>query len=79
MEAVAMVDFPVALEHAQAWMDEVQGVEAVGECELEGKKCISVYISVPEAAAKLPSKFEGYRVVIEQGGPFQAQEADSER
>ena len=54
-----MVDFPVALEHAQAWMDEVQGVEAVGECELKGKKCISVYISLPEAAAKLPSKFEG--------------------
>jgi hypothetical protein len=74
-----MVDFPVALEHARVWMDEVQGVEAVGECETEGEKCISVYVTLPEAAAKLPSEFEGYKVVIEQGGPIQAQEAEIER
>lgn len=74
-----MVDFPVALEHAQVWMDEVQGVEAVGECETEGEKCIYVYITLPEAAAKLPSEFEGYKVVVEQGGPLQAQEAETER
>jgi hypothetical protein len=74
-----MVDFPVALERAQVWMDEVRGVEAVGECESEGKKCISVYISLPEAAAKLPSEFEGYKVVIEHTDPFQAQEAESPR
>lgn len=71
-----MVDFPVALQQAQVWMDEVQGVEAVGEGERDGKKCISVYVSLPEAAAKLPSEFQGYKVVIEQTGPFQAQEID---
>lgn len=74
-----MVDFPVALEHAQVWMDEVQGVQAVGECEFEGKKCISVYITLPEAAAKLPAEFEGYKVVIEQGDPIHAQEREIER
>ena len=74
-----MVDFPVALEHAQVWMDEVRGVQAVGECEFEGKKCISVYVTLPEAAAALPSEFEGYKVIIEQGGPFQAQDADTAR
>lgn len=74
-----MVDFPVALEHAQAWMDEVQGVQAVGECEFEGEKCISVYITLPEAAAKLPSQFEGYKVMIEEGDPFHAQERATPR
>jgi hypothetical protein len=71
-----MVDFPVALEHAQVWMDEVHGVAGVGEGEFEGKKCISVHITLPEAAAKLPAEFEGYKVVIRQGGPFQAQGAE---
>lgn len=74
-----MVDFPAALEQAQIWMDEVQGVQAVGECEFEGNKCISVYITVPEAAAKLPAQFKGYKVVIEQGDPIQAQEGEIER
>lgn len=74
-----MVDFPEALQHAQVWMDEVQGVEAVGECEFEGEPCISVYISLPEAAARLPSEFQGFKVVIEHGGPFQAQETDTRR
>lgn len=74
-----MVDFPVALEHAQVWMDEVQGVQAVGECELEGKRCISVYVTFPEAAARLPSEFEGYKVIIEHGDPIHAQEGDIER
>lgn len=74
-----MVDFPVALEQAQVWMDEVPGVQAVGECEFEGKKCIAVHLTDPEAAARLPSEFQGYKVIIEQGGPFQAQEADTAR
>lgn len=70
-----MVDFPIALEHAQVWMDEIPGVQAVGECETAGEKCIYVYITVPEAVHKLPAEFEGYKVIIQQGGPIQAEEA----
>ena len=73
-----MVDFPAALEHARA-DGRIQGVEAAGECELKGKKVHFGLHQPARSAAKPPSKFEGYRVVIEQGGPFQAQEADSER
>ena len=74
-----MVDFPVALERAQLWMDEVQGVQAVGEGEFEGKKCIAVHITLPEAAAKLPAEFDGYKVVIEQGDPIHAQQNENQR
>lgn len=73
-----MVDFPAALQEAQVWMDEIPGVQAVAECESAGEKCIYVYVTVPDAAARLPAEFKGYRVIVEQGDPMQAQELDTD-
>jgi hypothetical protein len=67
------MDFPAALQSAQAWVQEVDGVEAVGETTQDGQKCIYVYITQPEAASKIPSEFYNYRVVVQQGPPIQAQ------
>ena len=69
-----MVDFQAVLESAQVWVQEIDGVQAVGECESEGKKCIYVYVTLPDAMSEIPSEYRGYNVIIEQGDPIHAQE-----
>lgn len=72
-----MVDFPAVLESAHAWVEEIKGVQAVGECETDGEKCIFVYVTSPDAADKIPSEYHGYKVVIQQGDPIQLQSGDA--
>ena len=67
------MDFPAVLESAQVWVENVDGVAAVGEGESEGEKCIYVYITLPDAVGKIPSEYHGYKVIIEQGDPISAQ------
>jgi hypothetical protein len=69
-----MGDIAAALQEAQRWLDSVPGVAAVGETECDGRPCIYVYVTSPEAAAQIPAELQGHRVVIQSGEPIQAQE-----
>jgi hypothetical protein len=68
-----MPDLAAALQDAQVWMDEIPGVESVAESESDGKPCIWVYVTSPEAAARLPKTFQGYIVRVQAGDVIQAQ------
>jgi hypothetical protein len=72
-----MGDFPAALQSAHAWVEEIRGVQAVGECEADGEKCIYVYVTSPEASEHIPSEHQGYKVVIQHGEPIQLQSGDA--
>lgn len=61
-----------AIEKAEQWMDDIDGVEGVAEGEQDGKPTITVFVSKEEAKAKLPTELEGYPVVVEENGPFEA-------
>ena len=54
-------------------MNEIPGVGSVGESVYDGKPCIWVYVTAPEAAAKLPKTFHGFAVNIQGGDIIQAQ------
>lgn len=61
-----------ALRLAEAWMDEIDGVGGVAQGKKGGEDCITVFVSMKEAADKLPTKFHGFRVVVEETGNFDA-------
>jgi len=63
-----------ALQKAEAWLDEVEGVEGIAQGESDGEECITVFVSTQEAKEKLPEKFHGYTVVIEAAGQFEARQ-----
>jgi hypothetical protein len=65
--------FSEALALAQRWMDDIEGVEGVAEGEIDGNRCITVFISDPAAAGKIPDHLGEHRVIVEQSGHFQAQ------
>lgn len=65
--------FDDALKTAEAWLDEVDGVQGVAEGEVAGERCITVFVAGPDAEKSIPSKVGGYRVVIEHSGHFEAQ------
>lgn len=51
------------------------GVIGVGEGVTGDKKCLVVFIADDEAEAAIPETIEGYPVVIEKSGTFQARGA----
>ncbi len=60
-------------EHTDQWM-AVPGVEGTAIGLFEGKPCIKIFSSKEpeEIRANIPSKVEGYPVIIEQTGTFRA-------
>jgi hypothetical protein len=50
------------------------GVVGVAQGEFENKPCIKVYVTrkSQEVLGQVPSNLEGYRVIIEESGKFQA-------
>ena len=66
------MDFAEALKKAESWLDEIEGVEGIAQGLSEGADCITVFVSLPEAAEKIPSSFHGHPVIIEHTGTFHA-------
>ena len=61
-----------ALQMAENWLD-IDGIEGVAQGRINDEDCIAVFVSNPKASEKVPSEFQGYRVVVEETGPFNAQ------
>jgi hypothetical protein len=62
-----------ALKEAEQLMN-TNGVHGVGIGKKDGKDCINVFTSLSpdEAKQQIPKKIQGFEVVIEFTGPFQA-------
>ena len=60
-------------EHTDAWM-AIPGVEGTAIGLSEGKPCIKIFTSSKpqQIREKIPSKVEGYPVIIEETGEFRA-------
>ena len=71
-EAGPPPDLPAALAEAEAWL-ELPGVEGVAEGRVAGRPCITVFVSDPALAERLPRALRGVPVVIEASGPFTAE------
>ncbi len=67
------MDFATALQKAEGWLDEIEGVEGVAQGKVGECHCITVFVSQEEAAEKLPSTFHGFKVVVEHTGSFHAE------
>lgn len=52
----------------------IEGVVGTAQGEHQGKPCIMIFVAekTPELMKKLPSGLEGYPVVIQQSGEFEA-------
>ncbi len=63
----------VQKEHYRQWMT-IPGVESVAIGFMKDKPCIIVFSSIQadELLAKIPSKVDGYQVIIKQTGKFHA-------
>jgi hypothetical protein len=61
-----------ALKQAETWLDEIEGVEGVARGKTGDEDCITVFISLPEAAEKIPEQFHGFPVCTEFTGSFHA-------
>jgi hypothetical protein len=61
-----------ALKEAETWLDEIEGVQGVARGRAGEEDCITVFISLPEAAGKIPKQFHGFPVCTELTGPFHA-------
>jgi hypothetical protein len=61
-----------ALDQANGWIDEFEGIEGIGQGLKDGKDCIKVFVSRPlsEFADKIPKEVKGFAVVIEESGQF---------
>lgn len=62
-----------ALQKAESWLDETEGVVGVAQGKVGEDDCITVFLSIPEAAEKIPKSFHGYQVCIEFTDSFHAQ------
>ena len=60
-----MMDLTETLRKAEAWLDEIDGVEGVAEGEFEGRPCITVFVSTNKALSKIPDEFLGFKVAVE--------------
>ena len=67
-----MTDFAETLRKAEAWLDEIEGVEGVAQGRKDAADCITVFVSLKEAAEKIPSALDGHPVVIEFSDKFVA-------
>ena len=63
-----------AIDEASEWLD-IQGVEGVGQGDLDGKECLVVHVSVAptELSGMIPATFKGFPVVMEESGIISAQ------
>jgi hypothetical protein len=59
-----------AFSEAQQWMN-LEGVTGLAIGKKDGKDCIRVYTTM--FIPTLPRRFRGYAVVVETGGPIEAQ------
>ena len=64
-------------EHTDDWM-AIPGVEGTAIGLFEGKPCVKIFTSrkPQEVRGKIPSTVEGYPVIIEETGAFQALEQE---
>lgn len=62
-----------ALKEAEKLIN-INGIAAVGQGKNNGKDCVKVFTSLPigEIKPKLPSKIQGFDVIVEFTGPVQA-------
>ena len=67
------MNFAEALRKAEAWLDEIDGVEGVAQGKVGEEDCITVFVSRAEAAQKIPRDFHGCKVVVEHTDSFHAQ------
>lgn len=58
-----------ALRAASKWAD-IPGVQSVGQGEDKGKPVIRVLVSTEDARRKIPTTFEGYKVLVEFSTPI---------
>ncbi len=63
----------VLQEHTPCWM-VIPGVTGTAIGASSGKPCIIIFVlqKTEDLLASLPERVEGYRVVVEESGPFQA-------
>jgi len=60
-----------AMAEAESWLG-LPGVEGVAEGRVAGRPCITVFVSDPALAERLPRSLHGFPVVVEASGPFSA-------
>jgi len=63
----------VLRDRTDEWL-RIPGVEGVAIGEHKGTRCIRVFTSInpKNLRDKIPSRVEGYPVIIEKAGPFRA-------
>lgn len=68
-----------AIDQLRAWVDQqrIEGVAAISDCVRNDQPCLYVYVTSPDAAAKLPKVFQGFDVIVDQGDPIHALEKPS--
>ncbi len=62
-----------ALQKAEAWLDEIDGVVGVAQGKVGEEDCITVFLAIREAAGKIPERFMGYAVCTEFTGSIHIQ------
>ena len=59
------MDFKSALSQAQAWINEIDGVESVAEGLYDGKPCITVFVSSAVPRNTLPDTLGEWKIVVQ--------------
>lgn len=67
------MNIETALKKAETWLDEIEGVEGIAQGKMDEEDCITVFVTIAEAAEKIPKQFHGFPVCIEITDPFHAQ------
>ena len=64
-----------ALDQANGWIDEFEGIEIIGQGLKDGNACIMVFVSRPlsEFTDKIPKEVKGFAVVVEESGQIDIQ------
>ena len=64
-----------ALDQANGWLDEFEGIEGIGQGLKDGQDCIKVFVSRPssEFTDKIPKAVKGFAVVVEESGQIDIQ------
>lgn len=71
-------DISAALERLSQQIMTLPGVAAIGEGLCDGEPCFRVYVVnlTPDVEGRIPSTFEGYKVVVEKSGEIRALSED---
>ena len=67
----------VLARHTRQWL-ALDGVAGTAVAEHDGQPCIQVFVTrlSTALAAAIPSQVEGYRVIVQEAGPFRALRAN---